>query len=239
VLRAPPFLVSANWSGYVVPSSDPVTEVSGEFTVPKLDCRRTSNSGESMWVGIGGAGGATGDLLQTGVRSNCILGSQDVNPGWWAEFPAYRETDFDSRFVSASDSIRATVSRNSDGSWTTRLDDLSTGVSGVMSTGGSYGTISDSSPTVWLDKEGSAAHVSYSGGYTAEWILEDFYQGNGELATLADFGSVAFTALTTSLPSWGLSGDEQVGIGDQDGRLWAAPSGPDSSGRGFSVSYTG
>jgi hypothetical protein len=92
---------------------------------------------------------------------------------------------------------------------------------------------------VWLDKEGGAAHVSYSGGYTAEWILEDFYQGNGELATLADFGSVAFTALTTSLPSWGLSGDEQVGIGDQDGRLWAAPSGPDSSGRGFSVSYTG
>jgi hypothetical protein len=239
VLRAPPFLVSANWSGYVVPSSTLVTEVSGEFTVPKLDCRRTPESGVSMWVGIGGVGGSSGNLLQTGVRSNCILGSQDVNPGWWAEFPAFRETTFDSTVVSAGDSVRATVSRNSDGSWTTRLDDLSTGISGVMTTGGSYGTVRDSSPTVWLDREGSASRVSYASGYTAEWILEDFYQGNGRLATLADFGSTAFTGVSTSIPSWGLTTAEQVGIGDFGGRLWAAPSGPDSSGRGFSISYTG
>ena len=239
VRRAPPFLVSANWAGYLVRSTSPVTAVSGDFTVPRLDCRGTNNSGESMWVGIGGAGGSTGDLLQTGVRSNCILGTQEVNPGWWAEFPAYRETDFDSTFVSAGDSIRATVSRNADGSWTTRLDDLTAGVSGVMSTGGSYGTVRDSSPTVWLEREGSASTVSYAGGYTAEWILEDFYEGLGRLAPLARFGRVSFTGLSTSLPSWALTPDEELGIGDFGGRLWAAPSGPDASGRGFSVTYTG
>ena len=239
VLRAPPFLVSANWSGYFVPSDNVVTEVSGQFTVPKLECDGVRTAGESTWVGIGGAGKAAGALLQTGVRSVCVSGTQFANPGWWAEFPKYPEVDFASRFVSAGDSMRATVSRNPDGSWTTRLDDLTTGISGVMTTGKSYGTVRDSNPSVWLDEEGSAAGVSYSGGYTAEWIVEAFEQADMPLVPLADFGSIAFSGLTASPPSWGLTANERVGLGDADGNLWAAPSKPDSSGRGFSVSYTG
>jgi hypothetical protein len=135
--------------------------------------------------------------------------------------------------------MRATVSRNGDGSWTTRLDDLTTGVSGVMTTGGSYGLVRDSDPSVWLDEEGSVADAAYTGGYTAEWIVEDFEQANLPLVPLADFGSIAFSGLTTSLGSWALNAGERVGIGDADGNLWAAPTGPDSSGRGFAVRYTG
>jgi hypothetical protein len=239
VRRRPPFLVSANWAGYFVPSNDPVTEVSGEFTVPTLDCGHIPHSGVSTWVGTGGVGGSSGDLLQTGVRSNCILGSQAVNPAWWALFPAYREVDFDSGFVSAGDSIRASVTKNADGSWTTRLDDLTSGISGIMTTGDAYGTVSDSNPTVWLEQDGTAANVSYAGGYTADWIVEDFEE-RGRLATLADFGTIGFTNLTTSLPpSWILTSPEGVGIGDALGNLWAIPSQPDPSSRGFSVSYNG
>jgi hypothetical protein len=238
VIQRPPFAVSRNWSGYVVPSSSPVTAVSGSFTVPRLNCSHTVNAGESTWVGIGGSGGSSGDLLQTGVRSDCIGGVQDNNPGWWEEFPENPEIDFNSLSVSAGDSIQATVSQNQDGSWTTRLDDLTTGVSGVMTTGGGYGTMSDSNWGVWLNQEGSAAPLSYGGGYTAEWIVEDFGLSNGSFVPFADFGSVAFTGLTTSLPSWALTSHEQVGLGHGP-LLLAEPTGPDSTGRGFSVTYTG
>jgi hypothetical protein len=214
-----------------------VTEVSGGFTVPTLNCNATPKAGESTWVGIGGAGGSSGDLLQTGVRSDCLGGVQYDQVGWWEEFPELPEIDFHSMSVSEGDELEASVSQNSDGSWTTRVDDLTTGVSGVMTTGNGYGTILDSNPTVWLDEEGSTVGVSYLGGYTAEWIVERFGLSDGSLFPLADFGTVGFTSLTTSVPSAALTGSEQVGIGDNNGYLYAAPSASNSS--GFSVAYTG
>lgn len=238
VLQAPPFAVSRNWSGYVVPSSTPVTTVSGRFTIPRLNCAHTANAGESMWVGIGGSGASSGDLLQTGVRSDCIGGVQDNNPGWWEEFPELPETAFASMSVSAGDSMQATVAQNPDRSWTTRLDDLTKGISGVMTTGGAYGTMLDSNWGVWLTQEGTAATLSYAGGYSAEWIVEAFGLSDGTIVPLADFGSVAFTGLTTSLLSWTMTKAEQVGLGAGP-LLLAAPTGPDASGRGFSVTYTG
>jgi hypothetical protein len=237
-VRKPPFGISPNWSGYIVPSSAPITAVSGQFTIPKLNCRHTRNAGEGVWAGIGGASISTPDLLQTGVRSDCFDGVQRNDAAWWEEFPQAPEIDFKSMSVSVGDSIRASVVQNADTSWTTRVDDLTTGVSGVMTTGQSYGTVLDTSPTAWLHEEGSAAAISFAGGHTAEWIVEAF-QSFGILVPLADFGRVAFTGLTTSLPSWGLTGDEQVGIGDSFGNLYAAPSGPDSSNYGFSITYTG
>ena len=238
VLNKPPFVVSRNWSGYIVPSSSPVTAVSGRFTVPRLNCAHTSNAGESMWVGIGGAGASSGDLLQTGVRSDCVGGTQDNNPGWWEEYPQLPETDFQSLSVSAGDSMQATVAQNPDSSWTTRLDDLTKGISGVMTTGGGYGTMLDAKWGTWNVQEGSAATLSYAGGYSAEWIVAAFAYSDGSLVPLADFGKAPFTGLTTSLPSWALTKSEQVGLGTGP-LLLAAPSGPDPSGRGFSVSYVG
>jgi hypothetical protein len=211
--------------------------VSGRFTVPTLNCKHTPNAGQSEWVGIGGAQGSSGDLLQTGVRSDCIGGAQADHVGWWEEFPENAEIDFKSMSVSPGDAIQASVTQNADSSWTTRLDDLTTGVSGLLTTGISYGTAPDSNLTA-LNVEGSAAGVTYAGGKTAEWIVEDFGRSDGSLVPLADFGTIAFSALTTSLPSWGLTDEEQVGIGDDFGNLYAAPSEPDSSHFGFSVTYT-
>ena len=90
----------ANWSGYVVPSSSAlVTDVSGDWTVPMLNCADTPNGDESTWVGIGGqewaTGGTSGALLQTGINSDCVDGAQQ-NTAWWEEVPATPndETDF-------------------------------------------------------------------------------------------------------------------------------------------------
>lgn len=238
VLRGPPFQLSSNWSGYVVPSSSPVTSVSGRFTVPTLDCKKTTDAGEATWVGIGGDGPSSGDLLQTGVRSDCLGGVQYDNTGWWEEYPEFAVVDFKSMSVSAGDSMQAAVSQNSDGSWTTRIDDLTKGVSGVMTTGSGYGTMSDSNPGVWLTEEGTTTSVAYAGGSTAEWIVEDYGLSDGSLVPLADFGKIAFTGLTASLPSWSLTPGEQIGLAS-GAYLMAAPTAPDSSGRGFSVAFTG
>jgi hypothetical protein len=236
----PQFQPSSNWSGYIAPSSSVITEVSGRFTVPTLNCGPTPNAGESTWVGTGGAGGSSGELLQTGVQSDCEAGVQRDNPAWWEEFPEYPAIDFTSMSVSPGDQIEASVYELNDGvTWATRLDDLSTGISGVMITGDAYGTILDSSTNTWRAVEGSTSGVSYSGGYTAEWIVEDYYStAISSEVPLADFGTIAFSDLTTSLPSWGLTANEEVGI-VQGGAVLATPSSPDSTGDGFSVTYTG
>jgi hypothetical protein len=237
VLGKPPFAVSGNWAGYAIGSNIPVTKISGQFTVPRLDCRDTTDASEAMWVGIGGDGASSGDLLQTGVVSTCSGGRQVENPAWWEEYPENLITRFQGISVSPGDQIAASVYQASDGSWSTRLDDLTTGISGLMHTGDAWGTVSDSNPTTWLQREGGASTVSYNGGSSAEWIIEDYGLSNGAQVPFADFGTVAFTNLATSIPSWSLTPGEAIGLGDQNGLLLAAPSAP--SGTGFSVTYTG
>jgi Peptidase A4 family len=236
-LHKPPFAVSSNWSGYVVPSTTPITSVSGQFTVPTLNCKKTPTAGEAAWVGTGGAGSSTGDLLQTGVVSDCVGGTQVENPGWWEEYPEYPAKLFTGMTVSPGDQIVASVSQGVDLTWTTRLDDLTTHVSGVMHTGDQWGTVLDSDPTTFVTTHGDPL-VTYTGGLSAEWIVEDYGTDAGPVP-FADFGTVAFTNLTTNLASWSLTNKEKVGLGDRSGLLLAAPSNPDSTGKGFSVSYTG
>jgi hypothetical protein len=236
-LHKPPFAVSSNWSGYVVPSSAPVTSVAGQFTVPTLKCKKTPNAGEAVWVGTGGTS-ATDDLLQTGVVSDCVSGVQNVNPGWWEEYPENSAQLFKSMTISPGDHIVASVSQGVDLSWTTRLDDMTTGVSGVMHTGDRWGTVLDVDPATFVTTQGDASSISYSGGHSAEWIVEDYGTSANTLVPFADFGTVAFSNLTASLP-FTLTAKEQVGLGDKSGLLLAAPSAPDSTGKGFSVSYTG
>ena len=238
----PPYAgqTSTNWSGFVVPSStDLITEVSGEWTVPALDCAATPNAGASTWVGIGGVswstGGTSGALLQTGVTTNCVGGvQQDV--GWWEEVPSSpnHEVDFTGFSVSPGDTIQASVFQGSSGAWETRVDDFTTGLSGVMVTGEGWGVASDASSGTFPE-QGSTVGLSYGGGYTAEWIVED-YALSGALVAFADYGAVSFSGLTTSLPSWSLTPSEAMEI-VQGGAVVSTPSAPSSD--AFSVSYTG
>lgn len=221
---------SSNWGGYIVSSGGSIiTETSGQFTVPTLKCS-TKSAGAAEWVGIGGV---SGTLLQTGVETDCASGAQQ-DVGWWEEYPSNpnHEEPFTGLTISPGDSIVASVYQDG-GSWLTRLDDLSTGLSGWMVTGNGWGVGADSSNGTFTS-QGSTASLTYSGGTTAEWIVEDYSFGNA-LIPFANFGTVSFSNLTTSLPTWALTGNDAVEI--YQNSVLATPSSP--SGSGFSISYTG
>ena len=230
---------STNWSGYQVNSSSAViTGVSGDWTVPTLNCSDGSYSDDATWVGIGGAGGASGPLLQTGVEDECVDGVQQ-DSGWWEEFPStpnYSYT-FSSFSVAPGDSIAATVYQTVDGSWEACLSNLTTGTSGIMVTGDAWGVNATTSCTGTFTVQGSTTGLSYSGGYTAEWIVEDDTSAaTEELEPFANFGSVTWTDLETSLSGWSLTQDETNAI-VQNGVTLATPTA--STTDGFTDSYTG
>ena len=233
---------SSIWSGYVVPSSGPlITEASGRWTVPRLSCDPARSSGVASWVGIGGqdwaTGGSSGTLLQTGITSDCVQGAQE-NRVWWEEFPSKpnHADDFAGLNVSAGDAIEASVYRTVEGSWETRIDDLTKGESGVMITGEGWGVLEDAGDGRF-PFQGTTHALAYGGGYTAEWIVEDYSKGRvSEKVPLANFGSVTFTGLTTSLTSWSLTGDEAIEM-VQSGHELSKPEAPTRT--GFTVAYSG
>jgi uncharacterized repeat protein (TIGR02543 family) len=233
---------STNWSGYVVPSSSAlVTDVGGEWTVPTMNCTDTPNGDTATWVGIGGEQwnptSSSGVLLQTGVDTDCVDGEQQ-NIGWWEEYPADPNVAqaFTGFPVSAGNEIEASVWELSDGAWATEVTDLNTGLSAYMITGESWGVGSTAGST--FSNQGSAAEISYSGGYTAEWIVEDpgVINDAGAVQPFANFGSVTFSNMGSSFTSWSLTPAEEWGI-VQDGVTLAAPT--SSTTDGFTVTYTG
>jgi len=238
----PTFKTSTNWAGYVVPSSsDLVTVADGNWRVPTLDCSTVTDGGASAWVGIGGypwpTGGKSGALLQTGVTTDCVGGMQE-NRGWWELYPSVPNyaAHFSGFTVSAGDAIEASVYQTSTGGWETRVDDLTTGISGVMITGEGWGVFADNSDGRF-PLQGRTTNMTYAGGYTAEWIVEAYTQDEAQV-TLADFGTIAFTNLRTSLASWTLTADDGIAMRSKTGSgIVATPSLP--QGDGFSVSYTG
>lgn len=236
-VQTPGLLQTSNWSGYVLSSSSTFTEVSGQWRVPTLNCSATPNAGAAEWVGIGGFG-TSGTLLQTGIATNCVNGVQSNN-GWFEEVPSnpdhsYSFTGFP---VSAGDSIKASVYQWPDGTrWETCVEDLTTGLSGLMVTGEGWGVSTGGCGSTFRE-QGSTASLSYSGAYSVEWIVEDYQQGGigGAYAPFANYGSVAFSNLTTSLVGWQLSAAQGIQLA-QNGVVLSTPS--TLTAAGFSVSFT-
>lgn len=230
---------SPNWAGYSIASPSAVTAVSGDWIVPKANCARTPYAGAATWVGIGGDrradGSSTGSLLQTGVTTDCSNGTQQTT-AWWELYPSVPNNPwtFKNMEVSPGDHVSATVFQASDGShWETHLDDLTTGVSGVMITGDGWYVTSGGNSTF----QGGTRDLTYAGGTSAEWIEEDYRGGTGNLVALTDFGTIVFTNLSTSIPGWALSSAESITLVDADRTPLATPSMPADN--GFSVLYTG
>jgi hypothetical protein len=237
---------SPNWSGYVVPSSSSlVTGVSADWTVPTMNCADTPNGATSTWIGIGGfqwaTGGTSGALLQTGTEDDCVNGVQQ-DTAWWEIVPATpnHEEQFTNFPVAPGDQMQASVFELSDGAWETLLSNLNTGLSALMVTGDAWGVGRTESGTITFTKQGNAEGYSYSGAYTAEWIVEDVEEGSanpgGTYAPFANFGTVTFSNMESSFTSWSLTPDEEWGI-VQNGITLAAPT--VTSADGFTDTYTG
>ena len=224
----PFFTMSNNWSGYLLPSTHGVFRlVGGSWRVPRLDCGAPTDAESSAWVGIGGVrwrdGASSGTLLQTGTNSNCEAGIQ-VNDGWAEEVPSRpnRQIVFSNFPISAGDTIDAQVYKSASGIWCTRVTDMTSGRFGLLQVGSNWSIFSSRGVAIGPE-QGSAAGLSYRGGYSAEWIVEDpTDSGSKRIEPLADFKNVTFRDLTTDLAHWSLplsDGVEMV----QHGRLVSFP----------------
>jgi hypothetical protein len=234
--------VSSNWSGYVLPSSTtPFTEAEGEWTVPTLNCANTPNGNSSTWVGLGGVtwsnGSSSGTLLQSGVEDDCVNGVQ-VDSGWFELFPSTpnQSEAFADFPVSPGNTIIAIVG-DGGGPYGTLLEDVNTGLTGFFFVGQGWGVAETATNTV-ISTQGNATGTSYSGAYSAEWIVEDpTNASSGSMFPLDDFGTISFSDVRVSLPSgWSLpnsDGEEIV----QNGVTLSVPSAVNDVG-GFTVTYT-
>jgi hypothetical protein len=168
---------SPNWSGYVLTGeSGGYQAVSGEWTVPTLDCTSVPDGYTSDWVGVNGFGAEYPGLFQDGTTSYCANGQQ-TDFAWWTD-EAENYLSLEVFTVAPGDVIDAEVWQETSGDWVYYVKDLTNGlVSSVVE--------------------------PYSGsGLSAEWIAEDTGDPSTEgLFPLADFGMVTFTDLGLTVPS--------------------------------------
>jgi hypothetical protein len=169
---------SENWSGVVItspPSGQTFTTVTGTFTAPTV----SGNSGAaSAWVGIDGDT-ASQSILQSGIDFTASGGRVSYD-AWFEWFPNFA-TDFSGFTISEGNVITVTVHSTSTTTGTVTLVNESTG----------------KTVTQALTAPDSAAALK---GQNAEWIVEDFEEGNS-LVPFGDFSTVVFTGASASTAS--------------------------------------
>jgi hypothetical protein len=219
---------SQNWSGYHwLGATD---GVSGEWTVPTLDCADTSNGMSSDWVGVNGWEDSSG-LFQTGVNDECDNGYQ-IDWAWFTDEAEGYSSDqgtandvFDD--VSAGDVISAEVYLDVNGYWDYVITDLTSGA------------------TAGAEVQDGNDYLSGAAG-EAEWIDEDtgcadsslcWWNGPAEVFPFPNFGSVTFTDLTLApvSGSWTLPYSDALEMIYPDGSPEVLPSQPTAS--SFTVTY--
>lgn len=207
---------SSNWSGYAVqtnlnnPRIGSINYVAGTWTVPSVQATTgIAKSYSSAWVGIDGYSDNT--VEQLGTDQNWING-QAVYDAWYEMYPKYPVTI--PITIHAGDVITASVANNN-GTFTLSMTDSTTRKSFKTS-----------------QKAKSAKSNS------AEWIMEAPWSSG--VLPLANFGSILFSGATfnNNLPintsGWQY---DPLTMNDPSGGN-ATPSGLNSIGTSFSVSYS-
>ncbi|KIY53723.1 hypothetical protein FISHEDRAFT_63270 [Fistulina hepatica ATCC 64428] len=185
---------TSNWAGAVlVADSATYTAVTGTFTVPtpSVPDDASSSNGSysaSAWVGIDGDT-CSNAILQAGLdfTIDADLGNVSYD-GWYEWYPDY-SYDFDISF-SAGDVVTVTVTATSTTSGTAVIENTTTGQTVSTSITSSYALCEQN----------------------AEWIVEDYEEGNSPVA-FADFGVVTFTDAEATMSS-GTVGPENATIFD-------------------------
>ncbi|GAP89391.2 putative acid proteinase protein [Rosellinia necatrix] len=204
---------TSNWAGAVLIGTEYKT-VSGTIVVPKPSMPAggisTRTYSASAWVGIDGST-CQSAILQTGVDFSARGGTVTYE-GWYEWYPdySYRFSNFK---IAGGDTITMTVIATSKNSGSVTLDNRTTGQS-VTHT--------------FTNQVGNLCHTN------AEWIVEDFSQGNS-LVPFANFGTVAFTNASAN----GVIGLEKAVIYDikQGNKVYTSCSSPSPS--SVTCSYVG
>ncbi|KAI1321865.1 peptidase A4 family-domain-containing protein [Xylariaceae sp. FL0255] len=159
---------STNWAGAVLSSSG-YTEVVGTIHAPTPKDDAGAGSA-SAWVGIDGDTCGTA-ILQTGIDFSITDNGKVSYDAWYEWYPDY-SYDFSGFPISAGDEIKMTVIATSKSAGTATLENLTSG------------------KTVTHKFSGETQNKLCE--YDAEWIVEDFEEGNS-LVTFVDFTTVTFT----------------------------------------------
>ena len=172
---------SSNWSGYAVTTkAGAVTNVSGAWVVPAVT--GTGNTYSSVWVGIDGYNSST--VEQIGTEQD-ISNGKPVYYAWYEMYPSGSveimtiKGDSGDK-IQPNDTIHASVTYNSSGSFTLTITDTPT-----SGTGFTFTTIQTT------QKHASAQRSS------AEWIVEA--PSSGRVLPLANFGMVTFSAAMATI----------------------------------------
>jgi len=201
---------SLNWAGYMKTGSS-FTSTAATWHVPTL---KTTYSGySSTWVGIDGGTSTDRYLIQTGTEAD-VIGGRAVYRAWWEVITPTNvapETLF-SMAVHPGDTIRASVAKNSSGSWTMSLRNYTTGQ--------------------------STSHTSSFSGpsRTAEWIQEDT-DVNGYISAAPDWQKVAFSTIRLNSVSPALSSTQAMDIYDSHGTRETSTAAPVTTKDGFTVTW--
>jgi hypothetical protein len=224
VEHAPPVKVVAhsatlNWAGFAAYGApSPFTNVQGSWVQPSASCSKHSGSTyASFWVGLDGYNSSS--VEQTGTDADCGSGGASYY-AWYEMYPAAPVSLSTTQYpVQPGDAISASVD----------------------STSGKL-TISDAtSPRIW-----SFTTVQSFSGFalsSAEWIAEapslcSIFSCH--IASLTNFGTVTFSGASTNghainNSSWS---DDPLTMVTSNGRtVKAAPSGLNSNGNSFSVTW--
>jgi hypothetical protein len=184
--------------------------ITGSWTVPTVTGPSGETSADSAWIGIGGV--STSDLIQVGTQDT-------VNPSGQASYSAFYEllpnssANISNISVHPGDHLTASLTEVSSGEWTITITDLT-------------------------DNESFTMNTAYtSSNSSAEWIEEDPSYSSRRQIPFDNFGSVTFSAGTTTTSggtdSITTSSAQPVTMVDQFSDAMATPS--SLSGSSFSV----
>ncbi len=161
---------SSNWSGYVAHRAGVrFTSVVGEWRVPAVSCSAGTQTFSATWVGLGGDGGSSSALEQTGTEQDCAADGAATYSAWFELVPDPSHSI--ALHVHSGNLIRATV--------TAVGRRVRIGLADLTNHRSFSRTYTVSSPDV----------------SSAEWIVEAPSECNADRCVtlpLADFGRAAF-----------------------------------------------
>ena len=186
------------------------TSVSASWTVPAVQAASDLEAA-GTWIGIDGVNLNT--LIQTGTGENTAGGVVEYD-AWYEVLPQQSITIGG---VTPGDNMQASIveSAPNSNSWTLSIEDVTSA------------------------QQFSTNLVYATPGIAADWIQEAPSDGQGNVLTLADYGTVMFTGLKANGAPPFAANMEPVSMVDANGKVISQPGAFDPNSDQFSVNYTG
>jgi hypothetical protein len=212
---------STNWFGYnrgALTAGHRFTSIAGDWAVPTATAHTKGQSeASSTWIGIGGGcidtgcntGAGDETLIQAGTEQDVSSKGTASYDAWWEIIPE-PETPV-SLPVHPGDKIHVAIAETLPAVWSITIANKTTGKS-----------FSTTTP--------------YPGaGLSAEWIEETPLElgTNAGFSALPNLTTVHFSNATVNGAAAKLKPAEELDLVDGNGKVYAVPSAPDSTGNGF------